>query len=285
MNVMMLDIEDVQAFVFASDLKSFTRAAEAMDSTQSGVSLRIKRLEGQLGHRLLERTPRQVRLSAEGSNFLEPARRLIASHQSALEALDTRARRLVVGMSLHIVGAELPVMLKRMNAAEPSLAIEMRIAMSREIVGEFERGALDAAIVFRQDAGQRDGEFLLKEQFAWMASPDFAYQPGQRLRLATQAEPCSVRSIAISALDAAGIPWTEVFIGGGVLAVGAAVAAGLAVAALGKRVAPPGTVDAGARLGLPALPAREVMLYSNLTDRRSRASLRNLAAAVRSTAM
>jgi DNA-binding transcriptional LysR family regulator len=285
MNMTALDMEAVQAFVLTADLQSFTRAAEALDSTQSAVSLRIKRLERELGHRLLERTPRQVRLSVAGSNFLEPARRLIASHQSALEALDTRARRLVVGMSLHIVGAELPLMLKRMSAAEPSLAIDMRIDMSRQIVEQFERGTLDAAIVFRQDAGQREGEFLLNEQFAWIASPDFEYRAGESLRLATQAVPCSVRSIAVSALDAAGIPWTEVFVGGGVMAVGAAVAAGLAVAALGKRVAPPGTVDAGARFGLPALPAREVMLYSNLTDRRSRASLRNLAAAIRSTAM
>lgn len=57
-----LDIEAVQAFVRVADLKSFTRAAEAMDSAQSAVSLKIKRLEEVLGRRLLERTPRSVRL-------------------------------------------------------------------------------------------------------------------------------------------------------------------------------------------------------------------------------
>src|SRR5690242_17949227 len=41
-----LDVEAVQAFVLAADLNSFTRAAEALDSTQSAVSLKIKRLEG-----------------------------------------------------------------------------------------------------------------------------------------------------------------------------------------------------------------------------------------------
>jgi len=50
-----LDIEAVQAFVLAAELKSFTRAAEAMDTTQSAVSLKIKRLEDGLGRRLLER--------------------------------------------------------------------------------------------------------------------------------------------------------------------------------------------------------------------------------------
>ena len=53
-----LDIEAVQAFVLVADLNSFTRAAEAMDTTQSAVSLKIKRLEDGLGRRLLWSEPR-----------------------------------------------------------------------------------------------------------------------------------------------------------------------------------------------------------------------------------
>ena len=49
-----LDVEAVQAFVLVADLNSFTRAAEAMDSTQSAISLKIKRLEDGLGRRLIE---------------------------------------------------------------------------------------------------------------------------------------------------------------------------------------------------------------------------------------
>jgi len=60
-----LDVEAVQAFVLAADLNSFTRAAEALDTTQSAVSLKLKRLEERLGRRLLERTPRRVRLLVE----------------------------------------------------------------------------------------------------------------------------------------------------------------------------------------------------------------------------
>lgn len=90
--------------------------------------------------------------------------------------------------------------------------------------------------------------------------------------------------MATSALDAAGIQWTEVFVGGGIGTIGAAVSAGLAVAALGRRVAPAVTVDVGPRVGLPGLPSREVMFYSNLTDRTACKALRTLGAAIRSTA-
>jgi hypothetical protein len=90
--------------------------------------------------------------------------------------------------------------------------------------------------------------------------------------------------MAIGALDAAGIPWSEVFVGGGVATIGAAISAGLAVAALGRRVAPTGTVDLGSRLGLPPLPPREVVLHSKLSDARTRRALRTLGVAFAATA-
>ncbi|MEH2513840.1 DNA-binding transcriptional LysR family regulator [Nitrobacteraceae bacterium AZCC 1564] len=280
-----LDIEAVQAFVLVADLKSFTRAAEALDTTQSAISLKIKRLEAGLGRRLLERTSRLVRLSAEGLTFLEPARSLVAAHQGAVGSFESEHRRLVVGMSHHIVGAELPRLLKQVNGSEPGVVMEMRISTSRDLVDAFDRGLLDAAVVLRHDNRRDGGEIVLEEEFGWMGLPDFEHHVGEPLRLATQAAPCSVRSMAVDALDAAGVAWTEVFVGGGIGTIGAAVSAGLAIAALGRRVAPAGTVDLSARLNLPPLPARDVILYSSVSDRLARNSLRTLAAAIRSTAV
>lgn len=279
-----LDIEAVQAFVLVADLNSFTRAAEALDTTQSAVSLKIKRLEGGLGRRLLERTPRLVRLSAEGTAFLGAARNLVAAHQSAMSAFAIEHRRLMVGISHHIVGTALPLLLKRMNTTDPGLVIGLHIDASRSVLDAFDAGELDAVIALRHDARRRDGEVLFAEQFGWMGTPDFHRQPGEPLRLATQAEPCSVRAMAVDALDAAGVPWTEVFVGGGVTTIGAAISAGLAVAALARRVAPSDTVDLGARLGLPALPSRDVILYSKASDARARRALRTLGATFAATA-
>jgi DNA-binding transcriptional LysR family regulator len=280
-----MDVEAVQAFVLVADLASFTRAAEAMGSTQSAISLKIKRLEEGLGRRLLERTPRLVRLSAEGTAFLASARNLVAAHQSAIGSFAAeQRRRLVVGISHHIVGADLARVLKRMNATDPGLVIELRIDTSRAMLEAYDGGTLDAAIVLRHDTRRRDGEALLEEEFGWMAMPDFEHLPGQPLRLATQADPCSVRAMAVSALDAAGVRWEEVFVGGGVATIGAAISAGLAVAALVRRVAPPGAIDIGPRLGLPKLPRSEVLLYSSLTDARARGALRTLGAAFRAAA-
>jgi DNA-binding transcriptional LysR family regulator len=279
-----LDIETVQAFVLVADFASFTRAAEAMDSTQSAVSLRIKRLEDELGRRLFERTPRRVRLTAAGQLFLDRARMLIAAHGNALDAFAIERRRLVVGISDHAVGAELPLLLQRVKRAEPGLVLEMRVGSSRDLLAAFDNGVLDAAIVLEHEAGRRGGEVLRAEAFGWMAARDFAHRPGDPLPLAAHAESCGMRSMGVAALDGAGIRWTEVFVGGGVGTIAAAVSAGLAIAVLGRRVAPSGTVDVGPALGLPALPPRDLVLYASLSDPAARQSLKTLAAAIRATA-
>ena len=61
--------EDLRAFVQAVESGSLTRAAEALQVATSAVSRRIKELEGRLGTQLLQRTTRQMRLTAAGESF------------------------------------------------------------------------------------------------------------------------------------------------------------------------------------------------------------------------
>jgi DNA-binding transcriptional LysR family regulator len=158
--------------------------------------------------------------------------------------------------------------------------IEVQIEASRNLLDAFDRGALDAAIVRRED-NRRDGEILSQEDFGWFAAPGFQHRAGEPLRLASFAASCGVRNIVTRVLDTAGVSWIEVFLGGGTAAVTAAVAAGLAVGALAHRIAPIGVIEVGEKLGLPPLPSCEIVLHSTLSDSRSRGALRTLAAAFR----
>jgi DNA-binding transcriptional LysR family regulator len=277
-----LDLDAVKAFVFIADLQSFTRAAEALNSTQSAISLKVRRLETQLGRRLLERTPRQVRLSAEGAVFLEAARSLVGAHERAVSSFQIEQRRLTIGITQQIVGSELPALLRRMNEHDPSLLIEMRVAGSREVMQAYEEGALDAALVLQPENRRHQGETIFTESFAWIGAAHWELRPGQPLPLSTQGEPCSIRAAAVRALDEIGMPWIEVFIGKGAAVVGAAAAAGLAIAVIARRTAPSGTVDIGPSLSLPPLPSQDVVLYTALHDHRSRNAMRTLATAFKS---
>ncbi len=276
-----LDLGSVQAFILTAELQSFTRAAEALNTTQAAISIKLKRLEAYLGRPLLERTPRSVCLSAAGAAFLVPARELLAAQQRAKAVFAAPSCRLRLGISHHLVGGSLPAMLRKAAGEEPNTVLELRVGPTQDLLIEFDAGALDAVVLLRHADSRRGGERLALERFGWFAAPDMLFMPGAPLPLATQAAPCSLRAMTTECLERAGLTWREAFVGGGVTTVGAAVEAGLAVAALSVRVAPPGVVNVGRRLGLPSLPTRDVMFHSRSSDVRSAPGLRLLAAAFR----
>ncbi|QWA50843.1 LysR family transcriptional regulator [Pseudomonas amygdali pv. lachrymans] len=93
----MLRFDDLQLFVRAADLGSLSAAARVMDMSAAVASAALKRIERQLGARLLARSTRSLRLTAEGEGFLEYARaalgsleegrRLLASSQGRCEGV------------------------------------------------------------------------------------------------------------------------------------------------------------------------------------------------------
>ncbi|HEY4254504.1 MAG TPA: LysR family transcriptional regulator [Roseomonas sp.] len=277
-----LDPEAVEAFVLVADLRSFTRTAGVLNTTQAAVSLRLRRLEERLGQRLLERTPRQVRLSIAGERFLGPARALVAASRRAAEAFEDAPARLAVGVTHHLVGPDLPRLLRRIGEGDAGVTLHLRTGSTRGLLELYDAGELDAVVVLRHDESRRGGELLLTESFGWFSAPDFVLPAGSPVPLAAQPEPCSLRAMALRALDAAGITWREAFVGTGAAAVGAAAAAGLAVAPLACRAAPTGTVEIGRSIGLPPLSGRDAVLHSNVSGERAGAVLRRVAAAFRS---
>ncbi|MGX1323502.1 DNA-binding transcriptional LysR family regulator [Bradyrhizobium sp. USDA 377] len=278
-----LDIATVQAFLLVADLQSFTRAAEALGTTQAAVSLKLQRLETLLGKRLVERSPRAVRLTADGAAFLDRARALMEAHDRALSSEASAAQSLSLGISDHAAGPELVPLLERLHAMSSNLTLAVSIGFSREMQDAYDAGELDAVIV-RQEGSRRGGEKLAEDEFGWFASRRFALPKGEPLPLATLAPPCGVRAIAVRALDKAGLAWRERFVGGGVTAVVAAALAGLAIAPLARRIAPPGLIDIGPAHKLPKLGSSKVMLHSKVSDPAKLAALRAVAATFRSVA-
>lgn len=275
-----LDIDSVASFLRAAELKSFTRAAEALGTTQSLVSTRVKRLEEALGRLLLQRHPRLVRLTAEGERFLPAARDLLAAHGKALAAFTIAPEQVAVGISEQAVGAEIPAMLARLAAHDPGIVVNLRIEPSRALEEAFERGDLDVVIIRRLGAG-RTGEVLCEDAFGWFAVESLVRRPAEPLPLISLIAECWLRRHGIDALDRAGIAWREAFIGGGMAAVLAAVAGGLGVSPLAARIAPPGAIDVGSDWGLPELGLSQVVLRSNVATPRATAFVRELAAAFR----
>lgn len=279
----LLDLDAVQAFVLVAEMSSFTRAAEVLDSTQSAISLKLKRLENRLGKRLLERTPRRVKLSVEGAQFLIAARELLGANDRAIGLNVKSQRRLRIGLIDHTASDDLIPLLERVSRHDPSLRVEVRIGASSEMLAAYDVGELEAAFA-RLDSTRRDAEKLFEESCGWFASPHWVHNPLEPLRIASLSAPCGVRANALKALDEAGIAWTEVFVGGGISTVGAAVMAGMAVAPMTLKGRPPRSVDVGSQLGLPSLPSVEIAVYTRVQDQAMKEAVRIFGASLRAAA-
>jgi DNA-binding transcriptional LysR family regulator len=275
-----LDLADVAAFVQAAELASFTKAAQALGMAQSLVSTRVKRLETRLGHMLLQRHPRLVRLTPEGERFLPAARALLAAQAQAVAVFAEARERVAVGISEQAVGSDIASVLSQLARRDPGLVIDLRIERSQALEDAFERGELDAVIVRRVQPG-RTGEVLREDEFGWFSVATLQRQASEPVPLVSVVAECGLRRHGIDALERAGLPWREAVIGGGMAAVTAALLGGLGVSPLARRIAPPGTVEISEAWGLPDLGSSEVVLRSQVATPRSVAFVRELAAAFR----
>ena len=70
--------DQYRVFIQVAEMGNFTRAADALALPRASVSAAIQQLEAQLGTRLLHRTTRRVRLTADGEQLLERLRPLLA---------------------------------------------------------------------------------------------------------------------------------------------------------------------------------------------------------------
>ena len=77
------DRGELEAFVRAVELGSFSGAARELGLTPSGISKLVTRLESALRVRLLHRTTRRVATTPEGDLFLARCRRVLAELEDA----------------------------------------------------------------------------------------------------------------------------------------------------------------------------------------------------------
>lgn len=102
---MKITLEELRAWVVVVDTGSITAAAEQLSQTTSGISRALSRLEKKLQTTLLHRTTRRIALTEEGQIFLEHAREILRSVETAEEQIAQRR--------------EIPSGRLRVNAATP----------------------------------------------------------------------------------------------------------------------------------------------------------------------
>ncbi|HEX7781618.1 MAG TPA: LysR family transcriptional regulator [Sphingobium sp.] len=139
-------------FALTAELKSFTMAATRLRTSQAVISNGVSRLEKTLGFRLLERDPRDVRLTNEGQALLPEALALIAACDAADVALiglaADRPAILRFGYPPYMTDVpQLDAVLDKFLATYPTVSIEIEILLSSGLFVEVRQRRLDCALV------------------------------------------------------------------------------------------------------------------------------------------
>src|SRR5450432_1442185 len=77
-----MELRQLEYFIAVAEEANFTRAAERVHISQSGVSAQVRQLERDLGATLIDRSGRTATLTAAGAAALEPARTALAADNS-----------------------------------------------------------------------------------------------------------------------------------------------------------------------------------------------------------
>ena len=257
-----LDLDLVRTFVTIAGTGNFTRAAETMRRQQSTISLQLQRLESALGQKLIERTPRVVRLTSEGETFLGYARRLLDLNDEVVSRVNEPQMQGVVrlGTPEDFATRHLPDVLARFTQAYPAVALEVTCDLTLNLLERFRKGAFDLTLIKRERmVHQACGIRVWREPLVWVtADRDFWSLEGA-LPLVVSPTPCVYRKRAVEALDRAHRSWRIAYTCGSLAGSLAAVKAGLGVTVLPKDMVPSGLHVIDGR-PLPDLKDTEIAL-------------------------
>ena len=271
-----IDLDLIRCFLTVVESGGFTQASKRLHVTQSGITLKIKRLEEQLNCRLFRRTTQPLEVCHEGEIVLGYARRLLDLSQEMAQRVtkpkSTAALRM--GVVDHFGPQLLPLWLAEFRETLPNLKIISDIGLTHELLKDLEDDKLDLIIA---SAGYTAmGEYKLapsiqethlqKEVMIWVHAEKSKIDPSKDpLPLVMFGAKCRFRPIALEALQKAGRTWEIMYVGGSLNSVQTAVEADLGLSVLSPLSLSEGIAIADKGSGLPKLPTADLAIYSRKT--------------------
>ncbi|WP_427981729.1 LysR family transcriptional regulator [Agarivorans sp.] len=145
----MINTTWLNTFCTLVEVGHFTRTAERLHMTQSGVSQQLRKLEEQLGTSLIVRQGKQFTLSEAGQRFYDEARKVLLSLAHLEQSLvdDPVDEGVVRVCSPGSVGLKLYPQLLALQQAHPKLVIEYRFAPNAEIEKAIAKGEADIGLI------------------------------------------------------------------------------------------------------------------------------------------
>ncbi len=255
-----MQIDWLRTWVAAVDAGSMQAATGLVHRSASAISAQIAKLEAAIGHVLLHRGPRVFELTPAGQQMLLHARRVLAAHDEARDALSGMklTGRVHLGVPDDYAVAYLTPVLRRFGHLHPAVDVQLTCEQSTRLIPKVQAGELELALISRDRPGR--GELLFAEPMVWVASAEHEAWRRNPLPVAAYETGSMARTGALRALKTARRTHRVVYDSASLAGQLAAVQSGLAVAALTACSVPSGLQRLDERHHLPPLPSMQVAL-------------------------
>lgn len=177
------DLGDLNAFVAVARAHGFREAARASNASASALSEAVRRLEAQLGVRLLNRTTRSVVLTEAGERLLARLAPALREVDAALDVVngfrDRVAGTLRLNVPVSVARLVLPAILPRFLAAYPEIRVEV---MAEDSFIDVLAAGCDAGIRYDERLEQDMIAVPIGprvQRFATAASPAYLHAKGR----------------------------------------------------------------------------------------------------------
>ena len=162
---MEVSTRQLRAFRLVAQHRNFTRAAEALFITPSGLSVLIRELENRVGFRLFERTTRYVALTPNGRELLAVIQRSLEELDTAISNIGRSARSgnqsISLGTTPLVAANVLPPAMREFRKQRPDVRIQLFDADLPSLIKMVETGKLDMSLgIFKAMAGVRREPFF-----------------------------------------------------------------------------------------------------------------------------
>jgi DNA-binding transcriptional LysR family regulator len=172
----MRDLRQLRFFVTVAELMNVSRAAEALNISQSALSRQLQGLEDEIGLTLFDRVGKRLVLTAEGEEMLPRAAGMIEQAEAlSLRAGDLargRIGRLRIGSTPQTIASLIAPALKTFRVDHPFIEVALLEGANRELLEMVERGAVHVAIAGSEDPGAFGSEPLFNAELLAYLPPD-----------------------------------------------------------------------------------------------------------------
>ncbi|MCC8396901.1 LysR family transcriptional regulator [Paraburkholderia sp. MMS20-SJTR3] len=164
----------LRCFETAARLLSFTKAAHALNLTQSAVSQQIRHLEARLGYPLFVREPRKLKLTANGAVLFDTTAKALAEINRTLRQLAFERAPLQVNCLPSLALHWLMPRLTEFHRQQPDVSVRLQAEFQT-----LDRHAMDADqidVAVRYDPGHYrhvQADVLMDEYLVAVATPEY----------------------------------------------------------------------------------------------------------------